>query len=113
MLISRMIQLLEARLLCGDENEEVNVPFSSDTMSDVLACSEEIDVLLTGLVNPQVVRTANLMDIRLIVFVRGKAPSEDMVRMAQECGITLIVTNKKMFVSCGILYENGLAREVD
>ena len=111
MQISRIIELLNAKLLCGDADADISTAFSSDTMSDVLASPEEIDVLLTGLVNPQVVRTADMLDIPLIIFVRGKAPSGDMIRMAEECGITMIVTNQKMFVACGTLYEAGLNRK--
>lgn len=111
MQISRIIELLGAKLLCGNTDTEINVAFSSDTMSDVLASPEEIDVLLTGLVNPQVIRTADMLDIPLIIFVRGKTPSADMIRMAEECGMTMIVTNQKMFVSCGTLYEAGINRK--
>lgn len=111
MQISRIIEILNARLLCGQVDTDIHIAFSSDTMSDVLASPEEIDVLLTGLVNPQVVRTADMLDIPLIIFVRGKAPSTDMIRMAEECGMTLIVTNQKMFVACGLLYQAGLNRK--
>ncbi len=110
MQISRIIELLGGRLLCGEVGSDIRIAFSSDTMSDVLASPEEIDVLLTGLVNPQVVRTADMLDIPLIIFVRGKTPSADMIRMAEECGMTMVVTSQKMFVACGILYEAGLNR---
>ena len=80
----------------------------SDMMSDVLAFAKNQPVLLTGLVNPQVVRTAEMMDIRCIVFVRGKKPEADIVRLAQEYGIELMTTRFRMFLACGLLYEHGL-----
>ena len=65
-------------------------------------------VLLTGLVNPQSIRTADLLDIRVVVFVRGKTPSEDMVAMARDNGMVLLSTKYSMFLACGRLYEAGL-----
>lgn len=80
----------------------------SDMMSDVLAFAQNQPVLLTGLVNPQVIRTAEMMDTRCIVFVRGKKPEADMVQLAQEYGIELMTTQFRMFLACGFLYEHGL-----
>ena len=77
-------------------------------MSDVLAFVKEQAVMLTGLVNPQVVRTAEMMDMKCIVFVRGKRPDMSMIELAQERDIVLVCTKMEMFSSCGKLYEKGL-----
>ena len=82
--------------------------FRSDMMSDVLAFLKEQAVLLTGLCNPQVIRTAEMMDIVCIIFVRGKQPDEDMIALAKERGIPLLSTDHRMFSACGKLYEIGL-----
>lgn len=77
-------------------------------MSDVLAYVKDQSILLTGLVNAQVIRTADMMDMLCIVFVRGKEPSEDMIELANERGISLMSTEHRMFTACGLLWENGL-----
>ena len=110
MKIKRIIELLDAQVLCGAEGVEREV-FSacgSDLMSDVLAYVKEQAVLLTGLVNLQVVRTAEMMDMKCIVFVRGKTPPAEVIELADEAGIVLLRTEERMYVACGRLYENGL-----
>jgi hypothetical protein len=77
-------------------------------MSDVLAFVKDQAVLLTGLCNPQVVRTATMMDMRCIVFVRGKTPTPDVLALANDAGIVVLATDMRMYTACGILYENGL-----
>ena len=77
-------------------------------MSDVLAFVKDQAVLLTGLVNPQVVRTADMMDIHCVVFVRGKEPDDAMISLAEERGMVLLTTQKRMFTACGLLYQAGL-----
>ena len=77
-------------------------------MSDVLAYVKDQSVLLTGLVNPQVVRTAEMMDMPCVVFVRGKKPDETIVALAKDRGIVLMSTPHRMFTACGLLYQNGL-----
>lgn len=110
MKIKRIIELLDAQVLCGAESVESEV-FSacgSDMMSDVLAYVKEQAVLLTGLVNLQVIRTAEMMDMKCIVFVRGKTPPAEVIELADEAGIVLLRTEERMYVACGRLYENGL-----
>ena len=80
----------------------------SDMMSDVLAFVKDQSVLITGLCNPQVIRTAEMMDIICICFVRGKQPDEAMIALAREKGIVLLTTTLRMFTACGMLYESGL-----
>ena len=77
-------------------------------MSDVLAFVKDQAVLLTGLVNPQVIRTAEMMDMKCVVFVRKKVPGEDIVELARDSGIVLMRSNLRMFEACGILYSAGL-----
>jgi predicted transcriptional regulator len=110
MTVRQITDILEARVATGGEqlDLEVNAACGADLMSDVMAFVKEKVVLLTGLVNPQVIRTADLMDIRVVVFVRGKSPTEDIVTMAKENGMILLSTKYSMFLACGRLYEAGL-----
>lgn len=103
-------ELLDAEVLCGQEymDREVNSACGSDMMSDVLAFVKEQAVLLTGLVNPQVVRTAEMMDMKVIVFVRGKVPGDAILDLARELDIVVLKTELEMFTSCGKLYQAGL-----
>lgn len=110
MTIREISKLLDAKLYCGEEllDREVYAGFSCDLMSDVLAYAENEAVLLTGLVNPQVIRTAEMMDIACLIFVRGKEPTEAMIRLAEERSIVLMSTDRRMFAASGILYNAGL-----
>lgn len=110
MKISEIARLLDAEIYCGEDlmEREVHTGVGCDLMSDVLAYVEEQAVLLTGLINPQVIRTAEMMDIICLVFVRGKEPTEAMIKLAKERSIILMSTDKGMFASCGILYREGL-----
>ncbi len=110
MKISTLKELLDADILCGEEflDKDVHSACGSDMMSDVLAFVKDQAVLLTGLVNLQVIRTAEMMDMLCIVFVRSKRPTPEMVEAARESGITLLATGKRMYDACGTLYSNGL-----
>ena len=110
MKISTIKDLLNADVICNEEglNRHVYSACGSDMMSDVLAYVKDQAVLLTGLVNSQVIRTAEMMDMRCIVFVRSKMPTEEMIALAKESGIVLLATKKRMYEACGILYSNGL-----
>ena len=110
MTISKIRELLSAELICGegDLSDEVYTACGSDMMSDVLAYVKDQAVLLTGLVNTQVVRTAEMMDMICIVFVRNKRPSEEMIALARDHNIVLMSTPKRMYEACGILYSEGL-----
>ena len=110
MTISEIKNLLGAEVLCGSESlgKDVHSACGSDMMSDVLAYVKDQAVLLTGLVNAQVIRTAEMMDMLCIVFVRSKKPSQDMLDLAEECGIAVMTTPLRMYDACGILYSNGL-----
>lgn len=110
MKIREIKSILNAELICGEEflDNEVFTACGSDMMSDVLAYVKEQAVLLSGLVNPQVVRTAEMMDMKCIVFVRGKRPDIDMIDLAVERDIVLLGTSLEMFTACGLLYKAGL-----
>ncbi len=110
MKISAIKDLLSAEVLTCEENlgREVYSACGCDLMSDVLAFVKDQAVLLTGLVNPQVIRTAVMMDMVCIVFVRSKAPTEEMLELARESGIVVMSTEKTLYASCGLLYSNGL-----
>jgi predicted transcriptional regulator len=108
--VRRIVEILEAKIATGEDQMdlEVGAACGADLMSDVMAFVKEKVVLLTGLVNPQAIRTADLMDIRVVVLVRGKSPTEDIVAMARENGMVLLSTKFSMFLACGRLYESGL-----
>ncbi len=110
MKIRQIQSLLNAELLCGEDELDLDVfsACSSDMMSDVLAFVKDQGVLLTGLVNTQVIRTAAMMDMRCIVFVRGKNPGEDVISLGEDAGIVIMSSNMRMYEACGILYTAGL-----
>jgi predicted transcriptional regulator len=87
---------------------EVTMACGCDLMSDVLAFIKSGSLLLTGLVNPQVVRTAEMADIKAICFVRGKKVNKETIGLARSKGISLLTTHLPMFESCGRLYKKGL-----
>ena len=110
MLIKEIQMILDAELLVGEEllETEVNTACGSDMMSDVLAYVKDQAVLITGLLNQQAIRTAAMMDMVCVVFVRGKQPREDILEIAKENGIAVMTTTHRMFTACGMLYEAGL-----
>lgn len=80
----------------------------SDLMSDVLSYIKPGSLLLTGLVTNQVIYTAEMADVKIVCFVRGKTPSEEIINLAKQKGITLLKTKLPMFESCGRLYKAGI-----
>jgi hypothetical protein len=90
---------------------EVKNACGADLMSDVLAFSNEKTLLLTGLTNPQVVRTAEMVGIKVIIFVRGKEPQIETIALANQLNIYLYSTVKPLFEACGLLYNNGIGPE--
>lgn len=111
MTIQEIKDTLGAKVIYGEEYllKEVHNACGSDMMSDVLAFVKDQSVLLTGLCNPHVLRTAEMMDIICIVFVRGKTPSKEMIEMAKEREITILSSEYRMFTACGLLYKKGLS----
>ena len=104
-------QLLGASQIWGQHclDREGATACGADLMSDVLAFTKDGALLLTGLINPQVVRTADVGGLSAIVFVRGKSPSPEAAAMARELDIPLFSTPHTLFQACGILYAQGLA----
>ena len=102
--------LLTAEVVAGMAwmEKEAGSVCGADLMSDVLAFTKERTLLLTGLTNLQVIRTAEISDLVAIVFVRGKRPNCDLIQLAEEKGITLMVCKLPLYEACGILYYNGL-----
>lgn len=94
----------------NDTGMDINIDSAcgSDLMSDVMAYARDNVMLLTGLVNPQVIRTAEMMDIKAVIFVRGKVPGPGIICLAREKGIIVMSTPDAMFTACGKLYSAGV-----
>ncbi|MCD8300965.1 MAG: hypothetical protein LUC41_07345 [Clostridiales bacterium] len=106
MTIGKVIELLDAEPIGEvDRNVEIDTICGSDMMSDVLAFIKKDALLLTGLANLQTIRTAEMMDIVCVCFIRGKEPSDEMIEMAADCGVYLIKSDLRMYDACGILYR--------
>lgn len=110
MTIGDVVRIVDGKVLTGEDrmDEPVNTACGADLMSDVLAFVKEKAVLITGLINPHVVRTSEMLDITCIVFSRGKMPSEEILDMADEVGITVISSPLTTYTACGELYVHGL-----
>lgn len=110
MTLEEVIKILNARVIIRSTGLDTDIKMGcgSDLMSDVLAFIKSSSLLLTGLTNPQVIRTAEMADIRVICFVRGKEPPEETVKLGKDKNITLLMTHIPMFESCGLLYKSGL-----
>lgn len=110
MKISEIAELIKAEICTKNYDDSIDIfsACSADLMSDVMAFSKSNALLLTGLVNPQVIRTAEMMDIKAVVFVRGKKPLDNMIEMAEEKEIVLLATDYPMFVASGKLYKSGI-----
>ena len=115
MRLSDIKRILNATVLWGEDRleREVMSACGSDFMSDVLAFVKNQALLLTGLVNPQVVRTADMVEMKCIVFVRGKVPSQEIVDLARERDIVVMTCAKRMYEACGLLYSKGLRGNCD
>lgn len=110
MLLNEILKILEADVI-GDVknfNKEIKMAGGCDLMSDVLAFNKSDSLLLTGLTNSQVIRTAEMVDIVAICFVRGKKPQKETIELAKEKKIPLLTTKFSMYVGCGRLYKEGL-----
>ncbi len=110
MTIKDMVDILHARVLCGEERLDTPVYTAccSDLMSDVLAFVNEKTVLITGLANPHVLRTADMLDLKCLVYVRSKVPNDEIIEQADEQGLAVIATRETAFTACGLLYSAGL-----
>ena len=110
MKLSEALRAIEGGVISKnvDLEQEVRGGGSADLMSDVLAFNQEEILLMTGLVNPQAVRTAEMAGIKAIVFVRGKLPPPETIALAEEKGVVLLASKYTMYETCGRLYKAGL-----
>ena len=110
MTVAEAVKILDGQFFTGEDKGDLVIASAcgADLMSDVMAFVKDRVLLLTGLVNSQVIRTAELLDIHAIIFVRGKSPSRDMIELADEADIILGGTKLSMYLACGKLYEAGL-----
>ncbi len=110
MKLEEVRDILETEVLCGDDclGKEIEMAYGSDLMSDVLTFVKSGSLLLTGLTNAQVVRTAEMAEIGAICFVSNKRPQEETIILANEKKIPLLATKLFMYECCGRLYKKGL-----
>ncbi|MCK5342080.1 MAG: hypothetical protein KAR20_01680 [Candidatus Heimdallarchaeota archaeon] len=111
MITQNIKEILSAEVVCGEKflDKDLKMGCGCDLMSHVLAhIQHENTLLLTGLTNPQVIYTADAVDIQVICFVRGKRPDEDTIKLARERGMTILLTDLPLFESCGKLYKEGM-----
>lgn len=110
MTVFEIKKALNAKLVIGETmlGNEVKTACGTDMLSDVLAYVKNQAVLLTGLCNFQVMRTAEMMDMACVIFVSGKKSSNEMVEHGRQKGIAILETHLSLFTACGILYEKGI-----
>lgn len=110
MTLNEVKEILDAEVLFGRDQlgMEVKTAFGADLMSDVLAYAKSGSLLLTGLTNPQVIRTSDILDIAAIIMVRGKKPAPETIRLAEELNIPILSTKYILFETAGRLYEKGI-----
>ena len=116
MKIIDIIDAVKAEVLVKnlEDTAEIKLGFASDLMSDVLAYATADSLLITGLNNHQVIRTAEMMDIPAVLFVRGKRPGKEIIELAKENSLTILATDYTMFKTCGLLLMNGMkGTEID
>jgi predicted transcriptional regulator len=109
--LREVLEIIEGKMISTevDLTREVRLGGGADLMSDLLAFGQEGMLLMTGLTNPQVVRTADMAGVAAIVFVRGKIPPPETITLASQKGIPLLASKYTMFETCGRLYKAGLA----
>jgi len=107
--IKDIVNIIEGKILVGPFIEvDFSLGFASDLMSDVLTLDKENVLLITGLSNLQIIRTAEVVDIKGILLVRNKKPTSEMIDLASQSKITIITSPLSMFHVCGLLYKEGL-----
>ena len=98
-------------VLYGEElldQMDIEYAYGADLMSDVLAFAKPGSLLLTGLTNVQIIRTSQMLDIPAVIFVRGKRPREETVKLAESLKMPVLLSPKSMFETCGLLYKAGV-----
>ena len=110
MRLSEIAQLLGCEIIVGDlaQDADIKLCFAADLLSDVLAFSSSDAILLTGLASIQSVHTADVADLRAIIFVHDKRPGPQVVDLARSKKIPLLTTKHNLFDACGVLHDGGL-----
>ena len=110
MTIKKITELLVTNYVSDfiDLSRNVEFAYASDLMSDILVIPSPGALLVTGLVNYQVIRTSKIAGIYPIVFVRGKKPDEGILDLSAKYKIPVLITELSMFETCGILFSNGI-----
>jgi len=110
MKVEDIAKLLDARIVCGNDkgSYEIEVAFASDLMSDVLTLKHDHVLLITGLANMQTIRTAEMSDIKCVIFARNKKANKEMIELAQENEIIIIECRYSVFKTCGLLFQAGV-----
>ncbi|MBU1050460.1 hypothetical protein KKG90_10620 [Candidatus Bipolaricaulota bacterium] len=105
-----LAELIAGSILVGEDQPDLVIDraFAADLLSDVLALTEEQTTLITGMVNPQVMRVAEILNVIAVIFVRGKVPPASLVEYANRLNIPLVTTKKTMFETCGLMYAHGV-----
>ncbi len=111
MLLREISEILQADSIGDFEDPDKNIEmaYGSDLMSDVLTFVKSGSLLLTGLINPQVIRTAEMAEIVVVCFVNGKKPQQETIELAREKNIPLLATKLFMYECCGRLHKKGLS----
>jgi len=109
--LNKVMEELDAKVYTNVPYDEIeiNAACGADLMSDALAFGANKGLLLTGLNNPQCIRTAEMMDIHCVMLVRGKEPDASLVELANEKDIVVMKTDFSMYTACGRLYQAGLS----
>ena len=113
--IDELLSILKAKVLLdkGWLRGEINTVYGSDLMSDILSYSKPNSLLLTGLINPQTIRTAEMVEIAVICYIHGKQPHSETVELANSCEMPLLGTEMSMFEACGKLFSAGITDSKD
>jgi len=109
--LSQVLETVNGVFITAESDLEIQVSYglSADLMSDALHLGRENTLLLTGLVNPQTIRTAEMVGAQALLFVRAKIPPPETIALAREAGIALLATSYTMYEASGLLYQAGLA----
>ena len=110
MKLREISELLNATVRCGEDrlDEEHETAFASDLMSDVLTLGDYNPVILTGLCNMQTIRTCEMGNLDIIVLVRRKKATEEMIEEAEDEGMVVMESDFSMFKACGLLFKAGM-----
>lgn len=109
--LKQIADTLDAEIVSGVEtvgSTDIPNAYACDLMSDVLAFCPPGALLLTGLTNVQIIRTAQMLDLPAVIFVRGKKPLEETVALAKENSIPILLVNISLYEACGRLFAKGL-----